>query len=79
MIAEWSARSCSARPGSHFSETRSGSPARLLMAKILPATLKTELSGLLFRFVVVGDVRRRGEGSATGGELTLFQAVGRWA
>jgi hypothetical protein len=35
------------------------------------------LAGLLFRFVssVVSDGR---EGSATGGELTLFQAVGRW-
>jgi hypothetical protein len=39
-------------------------------------------SPLRFRLAVsigvVGDVRCEVEGSATGGELTVFQAVGRW-
>ena len=45
-MAAWLARSCSASPGSHFSEMRSGRERRRgLMAKILPATLNTEFSG----------------------------------
>ena len=46
MIAGWLTRSCSASPGSHFSEIRSGGArSRRLRAKILPSTLKTEFSG----------------------------------
>ena len=41
MIAGWSARSWTARSGSHLRLMRGGSAARWAIAKILPRTLNT--------------------------------------